>query len=325
VVGPLIGRGGMGEVYSGHHRRTRRKVAIKMLYPHLVDDPLLRKRFRREAEIAGALGSEHIVEIIDIDVEEDQPFLVLELLEGESLDERIAREGPLPFEVVAEVVSQIARGVAKAHSALVIHRDLKPANILLTPRPGGFRAKILDFGVSKIRGEATAITQEVALLGTPDFMSPEQAIGVTEDLDTTTDVFALGGITYCLLTGVRPFQATSVPALLGRICDEEPIPVDELRADVPAGAADVLTIAMAKRRSERYDEVTDLARDLAAVLAGDPPPSLAARAARVYRGRPATRSAATNTTWVSPTAVAADSQRPDGFDDTIDSADTEAS
>jgi serine/threonine protein kinase len=180
-VGPLLAAGGMGEVYRGFHRRTGRAVAIKMLHPHLVDDPDVLQRFQREAEIAGKLGSPHIVQVIDIDQEENQPFLVLELLEGEDLAARLDR-GPLPPAVVAEIVAQVASGVHQARQAGVVHRDLKPENIfLVAPASSGSNvaevAKILDFGISKIQGAATRITDEVALLGTPGFMSPEQAEG----------------------------------------------------------------------------------------------------------------------------------------------------
>ncbi len=320
LVGSLIGRGGMGEVYRGRHRRTRREVAIKMLHPHLLDDSMLLARFRREAEVTGALGSEHIVEILDIDAEDDQPYLVLELLEGESLEDRITREGPLPLPMVADVVTQIARGVEVAHRAGVIHRDLKPANVFLTPREDGDHVKILDFGVSKIRGDATALTQEVALLGTPDFMSPEQARGSTEEHAATTDVFALGGIAYSALTGTRPFVAPSVPALLRCICDEAPVPADQLRPDLPRGALAVLTIAMAKRLDQRYDSVTEMAEDLAAALAGEIDPALERRAAAVDAGAPSSRPSLTWTEQLAETVSdrSKDRERPGSGSDPDD-------
>jgi serine/threonine-protein kinase len=206
----------------------------------------------------------------------------------------------------------------------VVHRDLKPANVFLTPRADGFRAKILDFGVSKIRGEATAITQEVALLGTPDFMSPEQAVGITDDLDARTDVFALGGIVYCALTGRRPFRAASVPALLRQICEEEPVAVEKLRPDTPPGVADAVAIAMAKRSAERYASVEHFASDLCAALQGNPPAGLSERAARIHRGRP-TADAVSTAPDVSPTARTADASTPPSraFDETIEDSQAE--
>ncbi|HUH04544.1 MAG TPA: serine/threonine-protein kinase, partial [Kofleriaceae bacterium] len=199
AVGSLIGVGGMGEVYRGQHQRTRRGVAIKLLHPHLVDDPVLLARFRREAEIAGSVDSAHVVEVIDADIDDGQPFLVLELLEGDSLGAVIEREGALVPARVAELVEQVAVGLAAAHQAQVVHRDLKPENIMLVEANGGERIKILDFGISKIRGNATAITNEVAILGTPDFMSPEQAIGHTDEVDQRSDLFSLGALIYYAL------------------------------------------------------------------------------------------------------------------------------
>jgi tRNA A-37 threonylcarbamoyl transferase component Bud32 len=326
VVGPLLGTGGMGEVYKGHHRRTQRPVAIKILHPHLVDDETLMRRFRREAEITGRLGSENIVEIIDIDRHDDQPFLVLELLEGEDLAARIGRVGQLPLDMAGDIATQAARGLEVAHAASIVHRDLKPENLFLVPSDGGDVVKILDFGVSKIRGNATAITREVALIGTPVYMSPEQAVGLAEEADARTDIFALGGIIYDMLTGQRPFAAPSVPALLRRICDEEPIPASERRPDLPPGIDDVLAIAMAKDPDERYADVGELAADLRAAIAGELPRAVVQRALGVQRGWPASRANA-NRAAVESEDTIADTDAAAG-DQTIDAsgqADTVAS
>jgi hypothetical protein len=303
AVETRLGTGGMGEVYRGQHLRTRRPVALKILHPHLVEDPALLARFRREAEITGRLGSEHIVEILDIDEDDGVPFLVLELLEGEDLADRVAREGPQPLAVVADWVGQIAEGLEVAHRAGVVHRDLKPENIYVCPRPDGDVLKVLDFGISKIRADVTAITQELALIGTPDFMSPEQATGLAWEVDARTDVFALGGLAYFALTGARPFQATSIPALLRRICDEEPVPVAELRPELPAAVTDALTVALAKRAGQRLGSVSELAAALRRAADGVPDAELAARARAVTRGRPASRSVVTP---VAPAAAVAD-------------------
>jgi tRNA A-37 threonylcarbamoyl transferase component Bud32 len=290
VVGRLLGTGGMGEVYAGEHRKTKRRVAIKLLHPHLAEDETVLKRFQREAEVTGRLGSEHIVEIIDVDSDDGQPFLVLELMEGESLSARIASRGLLELAEARAIVEQLARGLQVAHEAGVVHRDLKPENVFLCRHADGrLLVKILDFGVSKIRGNATQITQEVAILGTPDFMSPEQAIGRVDEVDASTDMFAFGGLVYFAITGRRPFFGSSVPALLRAICDEEPIPVRELRASAPEAVEAVLAIALAKRPDERYATPLELARDFGAALDGNLDPRVRERAARVHRGVPAAR------------------------------------
>jgi serine/threonine-protein kinase len=189
---------------------------------------------------------------------------------------------------------QIGRGLAAAHEHGVVHRDLKPENVYLCHRDDGtLLVKILDFGVSKVRDQATAITREVALLGTPDYMSPEQAVGLTDEVDERSDLFSLGGIVYAALTGRAPFVAASMPAQLRRICDEEPVPIAELRPDVPPGVVAVVAIAMAKRPEQRYPTASELAGDLSRAIGGALPDEVLARAAAVSRGRPATRDAVT--------------------------------
>jgi len=301
-LGALIGSGGMGEVYAGEHQRTRRPVAVKLLHPHMVDDEALLRRFRREAEVTGRLGSRHIVSVLDVDQDDGQPFLVLELLDGESLADRIRRDGPLAGDLVVDLLDQIAAGLQIAHRAGVVHRDLKPENLFLCRGDGGELVKILDFGVSKIRDDATALTREAALIGTPDFMAPEQAVGRVDEVDHRADLFALGGIVYHALTGHRPFEASSVPAQLRRICDEEPVPLARLRPDLPAAVGDVLAIAMAKRADQRYQDVGELVADLRAAIAGAPGDGLAARAAAVTRGRPASVSSVPGDPSISPVA-----------------------
>ncbi|HEU0030430.1 MAG TPA: serine/threonine-protein kinase [Kofleriaceae bacterium] len=290
LLGPLLGTGGMGEVYSATHLRTRRAVAVKLLHTHLVEDPRVLSRFRREAEITGKLGSDNIVHVIDVDEDDGQPFLVLELLEGESLAARIKRQGMLPVGEIASIVEPIASALDLAHRAGVVHRDLKPENVFLCPRPdGGTTVKLLDFGVSKMGGTATAITRDVSVIGTPDYMSPEQAGGDTDDVAAASDLFSLGSVIYTMLTAQRPFVAESVPAVLRKILDEEPLPILDLDPDVPRDVVHVVAIAMAKRPADRYATAAELARDLRAAADGKAPPALAERARGLVRGKTASR------------------------------------
>jgi serine/threonine-protein kinase len=237
------------------------------------------------------------VGVIDVDEDDGLPFLVLELIEGASLAARI-HEGPLPLAEAGVVFEQLARGLDIAHAANVIHRDLKPANVFLCPRQaGGVVVKILDFGLSKFAGHASAITREVEVLGTPDFMSPEQAVGNTDAIGAASDVFSLGSLIYVALTGKRPFDASSVPAVLRKICEEDPTPAHEVRPELPAAVSSVLAVAMAKDPKQRYTTAKELARDLSAALAGTVDLALADRARALPQTPPPRK------LWVSPSEI----------------------
>jgi serine/threonine-protein kinase len=267
----LIGEGGMGSVYEAVHvRLAKKRFAVKMLRRDATADPAAYARFRREAEVMTEIGHPHIVQVLDFNVTEDgKPYIVMELLEGEDLANRIQRLGRLEPQEVALVVDQVASALQTAHDHDVVHRDIKPANIYLLKLQGGaLHAKVLDFGLSKIRHTKSIVTQSQSVFGTPYYMSPEQAIGTVDEIDHRTDVFALGCIAYQALTGELPFDAPTIPGTLYKVCHIEPSPIRMIMPEIPAGVEQVLGRAMAKDKSARYERVDCFAQDLHEALVG---------------------------------------------------------
>jgi hypothetical protein len=260
-VTEVIGRGGMGAVWAARHLRLPgKRVAIKVLLGTSVGEQAL-ARFRREAEITSRIGHPNIVEVLDFNTLGDgTPYQVLEFLDGESLGQRL-RRGPIPQAETMELVLQIGSALRAAHRAGVVHRDLKPDNIFLCPTDSGGvvnnRVKILDFGISKIRGSQTVQTQESILIGTPQYMSPEQASGKNQTVDQRTDVFALGAIVYEMLAGRPAFSGDSVVAVIMDVVQGVPTPLATLVPTLPAGAERAVGRALAKHPDERFPEIGD--------------------------------------------------------------------
>jgi serine/threonine protein kinase len=256
----VLGRGGMGAVFLASHRRLAgRHVAIKILHTELEDADIV-ARFKREAEIAAKLNHPNIVGVIDYNVSpEGMPYLVLDYLEGETLAQAIAR-GPLALDHMLSILRQIGSALAAAHRAGIVHRDLKPQNIFLVPTEVDGRiveiAKVLDFGISKIRGSQTVKTQEATLLGTPQYMAPEQATGQHTLVDERTDVFALGAIVYEMVSGQSAFSGSSIPEVMFKVVYEQPRPLAELAPNAPAVIVDAVARAMAKPIADRFQTVT---------------------------------------------------------------------
>jgi eukaryotic-like serine/threonine-protein kinase len=235
LVAPL-GRGGMGEVWRAEHLALRSPVAVKLIHALAAQSEESRGRFAREARAAAALRSPHVVQVIDHGVEQGVPFIVMELLEGESLGQRLRRVGILTPAETAKIVTHVARALDKAHSAGIVHRDLKPDNVFLVRNVDEEIAKVLDFGIAKTEagfGQVEASTRTGAVVGTPHYMSPEQARG-TRAVDHRSDVWALGVIAFQCLTGRLPFESEVLGDLLLRIC-AEPIVVPSSLAHVPPG------------------------------------------------------------------------------------------
>ncbi len=261
TIEALIGRGGMGAVFLASHKRLPgKKVAIKLLHADLSGDEVL-ARFKREAEIASRLAHPNIVGVHDYNVMPDgTPYVVLDYLEGSSLAQHL-KQGPLPLERVLSIVRQVGSALAAAHREGIVHRDLKPQNIFLVPTEVDGRAtdvaKVLDFGISKIRGSDTVKTQEATLLGTPQYMAPEQATGQQDKVDERTDQFALGAIVYEMLTGQPAFSGANIPEVVFKVVYEQPRPLAQLAPDTPRHVVEAVETAMKKERTERYDNVSN--------------------------------------------------------------------
>ncbi|MFO0583757.1 MAG: protein kinase [Anaeromyxobacter sp.] len=227
----LLGEGGMGTVWRADHLRIHKAVAVKLLHPEISHSPLETERFRREAQIAVRLKSPYVVDVLDFGqtTKSGALYLVMELLEGESLKERVRREGRIVPEEVGRLLRQLMRGLDAAHRAGIVHRDLKPENLWLVPDDGRLRLKILDFGIAKVSGPmgGTERTQAGLVMGTPQYLSPEQAVG--GDVDHRADLYSAGIIAYLMLTGRHPFPTNDARGLLrAHAFDPVPSPAREL-------------------------------------------------------------------------------------------------
>ncbi len=257
----VLDQGGMGLVFEAEHVRLRRRVAVKVLARHLASDAQALARFNREAEIISQLEHPNIVRILDFDTtEQGEPYIVMELLKGESLSDRLEREGCLPIVDAARIAQQVASGLFAAHQASIVHRDLKPANIFLTEMSGqGLLVKLLDFGISKRVGVGHALTGEFDVLGTPDYMAPEQALGKTASVDHRGDQYALAVIAFEMLAGQTPFPGTDLMEVLRQVVSVEAPPVERFAPHVPASVGLVLKRGLAKDLNARYAHVLDFA------------------------------------------------------------------
>ena len=291
LVAP-IGRGGMGTVWRADHLALRSPVAVKLMHQRIASDPAAAERFSREARAAAAIRSPHVVGVLDFGIHDGSPYVVMELLEGESLDQRLARVGRLDANETARIVTHAARALAKAHEQGVVHRDLKPANVFLVRDPHGEIVKLLDFGVAKlspIEG-VSPLTSTGAVIGTPHYMSPEQARGRRE-VDHRTDLWALGIIAFECLTGKRPFESEVLGDLLLKICTD-PVPPPSSLAAVPPGFDQWFARAIEREPEQRFQSALELSDALRAIV-GQPvaaPPSAPAASvatlppARTHRG-----------------------------------------
>ena len=254
----LIGRGGMGAVWAAEHLRLPGKhVAVKVLLDAAAGGEEMLQRFRREAEIASRLGHPNIVEVLDFNtLPTGQPYIVLEYLQGETLAGRLAG-GRLQLEEALAITRQIGSALQAAHRAGVVHRDLKPDNVFLcTPEEDmPTRVKVLDFGISKIRGSQSLRTQDAILMGTPQYMSPEQATGKNTTVDARTDVFAVGAIVYEMLGGQPAFAGGSLAEVVYRVVHGEPTPLRELAPALPENVLSAVERALQKDPAARPQDI----------------------------------------------------------------------
>jgi serine/threonine protein kinase len=262
-----IGGGGMGVVYEARHTGTGRRVAVKVLTSDLAKNATLVERFYREARAAGAIEAQHIVQVLDTgtDPKTGAPFMVMEYLDGEDLYALFYRLGPLPPELALRITAQACLGLQKAHEARVIHRDIKPGNLFLTKRDDETcLLKILDFGIAKIRPDEVsqvdtgALTRTGSMLGSPLYMSPEQARG-QKNIDHRSDIWSLGVVLYQALTGRRPHEdVDALGDLIIAICSEAPEPAQDVAPWIPAEIAAIAHRAMSFDPAARFQSAAEM-------------------------------------------------------------------
>jgi serine/threonine-protein kinase len=268
-VEKLLGVGGMGAVVAAHHLQLDERVAIKFLLPEALVVPEAVARFAREARAATKIKNEHVVRTIDVGtLETGAPYIVMEYLDGRDLSALIREVGPLSTDVAAEYLLQACEALAEAHALGIIHRDLKPSNLFLTKRMDGTPlVKVLDFGISKVTGTAGSgpdlgLTKTTAMMGSPLYMSPEQ-MSSARDVDTRTDIWALGTILYEILSGVPPFNADTVPQLCAMVLQQEHEALRMRRPDLPPAVDAIIARCLRKAPADRYPNVAEFAMALA--------------------------------------------------------------
>ncbi len=268
-----IGRGGMGIVYRARDRRLKRMVAIKVLPPELAFRSEIKTRFLREAETAAQLSHPNIVPIYTVDEKEGLVFFEMAYISGDNLAKRLHQRGVLPVDEVRRILRDVADALAYAHERGVVHRDIKPDNILLDGETG--RPMVTDFGIARAVSDGDSrLTATGMAIGTPAYMSPEQAAG-ERVIDGRSDLYALGIVAYQMLAGEPPFSAASTPAMLVKHISETPVPVEQRRADVPSDLARAVAIMLQKDPANRFPSAGDLVKALDGGAMPAPPVAVA--------------------------------------------------
>jgi serine/threonine-protein kinase len=287
VVEAVLGEGGMGVVYRGRHKVIDKKVAIKVLRGDMARNKEITERFLQEAKAASSIGNPHIIDISDFGtLPEGSTYFVMEFLAGKSLTDVMAEVRLMPLPRLLSIAKQIATGLSAAHEAGIVHRDLKPDNVMVLQRGAagstGSRdfCKILDFGIAKVGGEASRLTQAGSIFGTPHYMSPEQAAGT--EVDRRTDIYALGIILYEMASGKVPFDADNFMGILTQHMYKAVVPIQALvpAPDISPGLDALIQKCLSKKPDGRYASMDRLIADLEKVEGGLPPDALAEMMAR---------------------------------------------
>lgn len=252
-VDGLLGRGGMGMVLRCWDEKLHRAVAIKVLLPQLASDGNFRQRFMQEARASAAIRHPNVVTLYTVEEQNEPPFLVLELVEGESLATRLEATPALPIDEVVMIATDLAAGLAAAHARGIVHRDIKPGNVLLDATDG--RARLTDFGLARV-SSMSGLTTTGNIAGTPQYMSPEQVEG--RAVDQRSDLFSLGAVLYRMVSGQPAFAGDSVIALARQICDRDPAPIGKLKPDIPQWLTSVIQRLLAKQPEDRLQSAEEL-------------------------------------------------------------------
>jgi serine/threonine protein kinase/formylglycine-generating enzyme required for sulfatase activity len=263
-----LGKGAMGAVYLATDTRLNRKLALKVMLPEFAADAAAKERFLREARAVAQITQDNVVTVYEADERDGVPYIAMQLLQGYPLDDFLKKKGSPALHHCVRIVIEAARGLAAAHALGLVHRDIKPANLWLEA-PNG-RVKVLDFGIAKPMGTDSELTKSGAVVGTPAYMSPEQARGLK--VDHRTDLFSLGGVLYRLCTGRNPFGGEHFMAVLAAVLTDEPTPVRELNPNVSEPLARFIHQLLAKKPEDRPQSANEVARSLRAILEQRPAP-----------------------------------------------------
>jgi eukaryotic-like serine/threonine-protein kinase len=266
----VISQGGMGTVYEAIQLRLNRRVAVKIMALELTENPDAMARFRREVKVTSQLAHPNVVQLLDYGMTSSgQPYLVTEFLEGEDLEQRLDRVTQMLLSTVMPMLRQMVSALAAIHAKGIVHRDLKPANVLLLQIDGAIDfVKVVDFGISKVRTSDTKLTKSTTMIGTPEYMSPEQALGRVDDVDHRSDQWALACMVWRMLSGRPPFSAAHINALIERVINEDPPRLLEIAPHVTPQVEKVLRRALAKRQSQRFPTVMAFLRAFEAAAGG---------------------------------------------------------